>query len=113
MGIEAVWRDERGAELGRVSDPDFVLSRDPATGKLKSWTFESDGSIGTSKWGRTETGWRADVSSTTGDGELVRAVTIIKPSSRNAFTFESIDRTVDGEKVANIAPVQVTRIKKP
>jgi hypothetical protein len=27
MGIEAVWRDEQGVELGRVSDPKMILSR--------------------------------------------------------------------------------------
>jgi uncharacterized protein (TIGR02246 family) len=86
-----------------------VLGIDPATRRLKSWTFESDGSIGTADWVRTETGWLASISATTADGEPVKAVTTITPSSRDAFTFQTTDRTVDGEKVPSIGPVKVTR----
>jgi uncharacterized protein (TIGR02246 family) len=89
-----------------------VIGIDPASGKLKSWTFESDGSIGTAEWVRTDTGWRASVTSTTADGDAVKAVTTIKPSSRDAFTYETTDRTEGGEKVPDIAPVKVTRVKK-
>lgn len=86
-----------------------VLGIDPATRKLKSWTFESDGSIGTAEWVRTETGWLASITATTADGEPVKAVTTITPSSRDAFTFQTTDRTVDGEKAPDSGPVQVTR----
>jgi uncharacterized protein (TIGR02246 family) len=86
-----------------------VIGVDPATGGLKSWTFESDGSIGTADWVRTETGWLANVASTNAGGEQVKAVTTLTPSTRDAFTFQSTERTVDGEPAPNIDPVQVTR----
>lgn len=81
-----------------------VVGIDPATGKLKSWTFESDGSVGTAEWVRTGTGWLANVSSTNADGDAVKAVTTIKPSSRDEFTFQMTQRTVDGEKVPTPRP---------
>jgi uncharacterized protein (TIGR02246 family) len=87
-----------------------VLGIDPATGGLRSWTFESDGSIGTAEWVRTEKGWLASVTSTTADGEKVKAVTTITPASRDEFTFASTERTVDGEKSPDIGPVKVTRV---
>ena len=87
-----------------------VIGIDPATGKLKSWTFESDGSIGTAEWVRTETGWLASVSATTADGEPVKAVTTITPTGRDAFTFRTTERTVDGEKVPDTEAVKVTRV---
>ncbi len=89
-----------------------VLGIDPASGKLKSWTFESDGSIGTAEWVRTETGWLASVTATTADGEQVKAVTTIKPSSRDEFTYQTTERTVDGAKAPDVGPVKVTRVAK-
>ena len=89
-----------------------IIGIDPASSKLKSWTFESDGSIGTADWVRTETGWVASVSATSADGDPVKAVTTIKPAGRNEFTFQMTERTVDGEKVPDTAPVKVTRATK-
>ena len=89
-----------------------VIGVDPATGKLKSWTFESDGSIGTADWVRTDIGWLASVTSTSADGEAIKAATTIKPTSRDEFTFRSTERTVDGEKAPDIGPVKVTRVAK-
>jgi uncharacterized protein (TIGR02246 family) len=89
-----------------------VIGIDPATGKLKSWTFESDGSVGTADWVRTDTGWVANITATAADGDAVKAVTTIKPSSHDAFTFQTTDRTEGGEKIPDTAPVKVTRVKK-
>jgi hypothetical protein len=49
------------------------------------------------------------VNATTAEGEPVKAVTTMTPSSRDAFTFQTTDRTVDGEKAPNVGPVKVTR----
>jgi uncharacterized protein (TIGR02246 family) len=89
-----------------------VIGIDPASGKLKSWTFESDGSVGTAEWVRTDTGWLANVTATSADGDAVKAVTTIKPSNRDTFTYQTTERTEGGEKLPDIAPVKVTRVKK-
>jgi uncharacterized protein (TIGR02246 family) len=89
-----------------------VIGIDPATGKLKSWSFESDGSVGTAEWVRTDTGWLASVKATSADGDAIKAVTTIKPSSRDAFTFQTAERTEGGEKVPDTPLVKVTRVKK-
>jgi uncharacterized protein (TIGR02246 family) len=89
-----------------------VIGIDPATGKLKSWTFESDGSVGTAEWVRTDAGWLASVKATAADGDAIKAVTTIKPSSRDAFTYQTTERTEGGEKVPDTPLVKVTRVKK-
>jgi uncharacterized protein (TIGR02246 family) len=88
-----------------------VIGIDPATGKLKSWSFESDGSIGTAEWVRTDTGWLANITATAADGDAVKAVTTIKPTNRDTFTFQTTERTEGGEKVPDVGPVKVTRVK--
>ena len=86
-----------------------VLAVHPATGAIRSWTFESDGSLGEAVWSRTDTGWMAKVTSFDADGDEVTATTTLTPIDENTFTFQSTDRTVDGEKAADIGPIRVTR----
>ena len=39
------------------------------------------------------------------------AINIITPISKDAFTFQSTRRVVDGEEVANSPPIKITRVK--
>jgi uncharacterized protein (TIGR02246 family) len=86
-----------------------ILAVHPGTGAIQSWTFESDGSLGEAVWSRTDKGWTAKVTSVTADGDKVKATTILTPSDENTFTFQSTQRTVDGEKAADVGPIKVTR----
>ena len=86
-----------------------ILAVHPSTGAIQSWTFESDGSLGEAVWSRTDKGWTAKVTSVTADGDKVTATTILTPIDENTFTFQSTERTVDGEKAPDIGPIKVTR----
>jgi uncharacterized protein (TIGR02246 family) len=86
-----------------------ILAVHPATGAVQSWTFESDGSLGEAVWSRTDKGWTAKVTSFTADGDKVTATTTLTPTDENTFTFQSTERTVDGEKAADVGPIKVTR----
>jgi uncharacterized protein (TIGR02246 family) len=86
-----------------------ILAVHPSTGAIQSWTFESDGSLGEAVWSRTDKGWAAKVASVSADGDTVTATTTLTPVDENAFTFHSTERTVDGEKAADIGPIKVTR----
>jgi uncharacterized protein (TIGR02246 family) len=89
-----------------------LLALDPATKALKSWTFESDGSLGEAVWARTEKGWAARSTAVTPDGEKVRARSTITPIDENSFTWQSTERTIDDEKAPDIGPVKVVRQSK-
>jgi uncharacterized protein (TIGR02246 family) len=86
-----------------------ILAVHPATGAIQSWTFESDGSLGEALWSRTDQGWTAKVTSVTADGDKVTATTTLTPIDENTFTFQSTERTVDGEKAVDVGPIKVTR----
>lgn len=86
-----------------------ILAVHPATGAIQSWTFESDGSLGEAVWSRTDKGWTAKVTSYTADGAKATATTTLTPVDENAFSFQSTERTVDGEKAADVGPIKVTR----
>ena len=86
-----------------------ILAVHPSTGAIQSWTFESDGSLGEAVWSRHDKGWKAKVKSVTADGDKATATTLLTPIDENTFTFQSTQRTVDGEKVADVGPIRVTR----
>jgi uncharacterized protein (TIGR02246 family) len=86
-----------------------ILAVHPSTGAIQSWTFESDGSLGEAVWSRNDKGWTAKVTSVTADGDKVTATTSLTPIDENAFTFQSTERVVDGEKSPDVGPIRVTR----
>jgi len=86
-----------------------IVAVHPATDAIRSWTFESDGSLGEAVWSRTDKGWTAKATSVTADGDKATATTILTPIDENTFTFQSTERTVDGEKAADVGPIKVTR----
>jgi uncharacterized protein (TIGR02246 family) len=86
-----------------------ILAVHPATDAIQSWTFESDGSLGEAVWSRKGKGWTAKVTSFDADGDKVTATTILTPMDENTFTFQSTERTVDGEQAADVGPIKVTR----
>jgi uncharacterized protein (TIGR02246 family) len=89
-----------------------ILAVHPAKGVIQSWTFESDGSLGEAVWSRNDKGWTAKVSSVTADGDKATATTLLTPIDENTFTFQSTERTVDGEKASDVGPIKVTRAGK-
>ena len=86
-----------------------IVAVHPAKGDIRSWTFESDGSLGEAVWSRTDKGWTAKVKSVTADGDKATATTTLTPVDENTFTFQSTERTLDGEKIADVGPIKVTR----
>jgi uncharacterized protein (TIGR02246 family) len=88
-----------------------VLALDPATGSIKAWTFGGDGDLGEAVWTRTEKGWSVKTTGVTSEGEPVMATTLITPIDADSFTWQSVDRTVDGEKQPDVGPVKVVRAR--
>jgi uncharacterized protein (TIGR02246 family) len=111
------WNDQKTFLIGRFTtkQPDRttsglqIVALDPATRSLRSWSFESDGSIGVAAWSRTDKGWTAKARAVTADGEKVNATTMLQPSDDNHFTWSSTDRTIDGEKAPDIGPITMVR----
>ena len=87
-----------------------ILAVHPSTGAIQSWTFESDGSLGEAVWSRNDKSWTAKVKSVTADGDKATATTTLTPIDENTFTFQTTERTVDGEKAADVGPIKVRRV---
>jgi uncharacterized protein (TIGR02246 family) len=85
-----------------------ILARDPATGSIKAWTFGGDGDLGEAVWTRTDKGWSAKSTGVTSEGDTVTSTTLITPDG-DSFTWQSVERTVDGDKQPDVGPVKVVR----
>jgi hypothetical protein len=88
-----------------------IIARDPSTGNLRSWLFESEGGFGGATWTLDGKRWLIDAAGVEADGAEMTATNILTPLSKDSFTWQSVDRTVDGEEQPSIPPIKVTRVK--
>jgi uncharacterized protein (TIGR02246 family) len=88
-----------------------ILLKDPRGGQLRSWLFDDDGGFGEAVWTRDGKRWVIAASGVHADGGELTATNILTPVDKDTFTWQSIQRTLDGEELPNIAPVRVTRVK--
>ena len=88
-----------------------LIGKDPRTGLLHSWLFESDGGFGEAVWTWDGKQWRLDAAGVEPDGGETTATNLLTPLDKDSFTWQSIDRTVNGEAASNITPVKVVRVK--
>jgi uncharacterized protein (TIGR02246 family) len=88
-----------------------MIVKDGATGQLRSWTFDADGSFGEATWSRDGKKWMLDAAGVLDNGSVMAATNILTRLDDDSFTFQSVQRTVDGDEAADIPPIRVTRVK--
>jgi uncharacterized protein (TIGR02246 family) len=98
-------------EKGHSLSGTQIIGVDPATGGIRTWTFEADGGVGVADWTRDGDHWELALTGTLGNGKDLSETNILRHINNDTMTFQSINRTLDGEDVADLPPVKVTRIK--
>ena len=79
---------------------------------IRSWLFLGGGGLGEAVWTREGKDWRVDSSGSSADGGELTATNIYTPQDKESFAFRSINRSLDGEELDDIAPVTVKRVKQ-
>ncbi len=69
---------------------------DPATGQLRSWTFDSDGGFTEGRWDATDAGWVVKSAATMPDGVTGFATLMISVKDTDHFVVRGTDRIVGG-----------------
>lgn len=82
---------------------------DPINKKIRSWVFDSDGGFGEGEWRKKGNRWYIHSKGTTSDGKKMSSVNIITYVDDNTFTWQSVDRSMDGELLPNVDEVTVVR----
>jgi uncharacterized protein (TIGR02246 family) len=88
-----------------------IILKDPRTGQLRSWLFADDGSFGDGAWAYEGKGWGIAASGVEADGSELTARNLLTPIDKDSFTWQSTERTLDGEVLPNIPPIKVVRVK--
>jgi uncharacterized protein (TIGR02246 family) len=85
---------------------------DPRTKQLRSWTFGTDGGFGEATW--TNEGnnrWVIKTKTVLQDGKQVLATIVVTRLDADTFTWQSRDRSVDGNALPDTKEIQMKRIR--
>ncbi|MFO0969450.1 MAG: SgcJ/EcaC family oxidoreductase [Gemmataceae bacterium] len=88
-----------------------VIGRDPVDDVLRSWVFGEDGSIGQGVWFNDGSRWTVQALSKTLDGGILTSTNLINRVSDDAFSWQSVNRRLNGEVLPDTVPVKLTRVK--
>ncbi len=72
---------------------------DPISGKLRVWTFDSDGGFFDGSWHRDGEKWVLTSVGVTADGQSAAGTAIFTPVDANTITWQAVDREIDGVRV--------------
>lgn len=82
---------------------------DPLTGKLKSWTFDSEGGYSEGFWHRDGDRWILKSTGVTADGQAASDTTIYTLDNEFTMTWQSIDHEVAGIEIPDSEEVTIVR----
>ena len=105
----------RNVSVKRGEDPVLegwqIIGWDPVTDSIRSWTFDDAGGYSEGQWTREgqrwllrEVGYAADGSRTTADNTITKV-------SADRISWESANRTLDGEPQPAIGRIEIRRVK--
>jgi hypothetical protein len=87
-----------------------IIGWDPVAKQIRSWIFDSDGGFAEGKWTRKgDDRWLIQQNGTLPDGGKTSAVNIITRVDDNSFTWQSVNREVNGDILPNVDEVLVVR----
>ena len=74
-----------------------IVGWDPDRQQIRSWIFDSNGGFGESSWSYDDGHWLIRASNVLPDGSRSTAENVLTKVDDNQFTWESQNRTLDGE----------------
>ena len=95
-----------------VSSGTQIIGWEPASGQIVSWTFDSSGGIGHEMWEDHGSQWRIAASSIMPDGAISLATNLMVKINDNAFTWRSVQRSLNEQSLSDTAQVRVQRVSQ-
>lgn len=86
-----------------------VIGWDPSKNQIRSWVFDSDGGFGEGTWVRKENRWIIQSTATLADGGRATATNILTRIDDDTATWQSVNRSIDGELLPNVDEVPLIR----
>jgi uncharacterized protein (TIGR02246 family) len=88
-----------------------VIGWDPIEDCIHSWTFDGEGGFQEGRWTHDGNRWLQRQTGVTPDGSRTTADNTITKVSADKFTWESNNRTLDGDLQPSIARIEINRAK--
>jgi uncharacterized protein (TIGR02246 family) len=90
-----------------------IIGWDPREKRIRSWIFDSDGGYGQGTWTRDGNRWLVKETRVSADGIESSAEQTITYVDPDHCTYESANRTLNGDPQPNITKVDIDRVKTP
>ncbi len=95
---------------GRISAAGTqLIGWDPRQSRIRSWLFDSKGDFAEGVWTRQRNRWVVTTSGVLQDGSEVSSTNIITHVDDNTFTFQSVNRTINGQQQPDIEEIGIRR----
>jgi uncharacterized protein (TIGR02246 family) len=88
-----------------------IIGWDPKEKRIRSWIFDSDGGYGQGTWTRDGNHWLIKETRVAADGTESSAEQTLTYVDPNHCTYESANRTLNGDPQPNIAKVDIDRVQ--
>lgn len=89
-----------------------VIGWDPRTEQPVSWHFDSTGGFGYGNWVKKDKQWMVEATGVDRDGSTTSATNVLSITDPNGFSWQSVNRSVNGIAFNDTAPVKVHRVVK-
>jgi uncharacterized protein (TIGR02246 family) len=86
-----------------------IIGWDAAAKKIRSWTFDSNGTFADANWEERKGRWFIRNRGTLPDGRTATMINVMKPVDANSFTWQTIERTAGSELLPNIDEILIVR----
>jgi uncharacterized protein (TIGR02246 family) len=86
-----------------------IVGWDPDCQQIRSWIFDSNGGFGESRWSYEGGHWLIRASNVLPDGSRSTAENVLTKVDDNKFTWESQNRTLDGESQPSVPKIVAQR----
>ncbi len=86
-----------------------IIGWDAQNEVIRSWLFDSDGTVVTGKWNRKDDGWSVVAKASLIDGSAGSYTTVFRRVDADHYGWQKVNRVLDGEILPNIDELIVTR----
>jgi uncharacterized protein (TIGR02246 family) len=87
-----------------------VIGWDPLRQQIRSWIFDSNGGFGETTWANDGESWLIRASNILPDGSRSTAENVLTKVDDNKFSWESQNRTLNGEPQPSLDKIEVQRV---
>jgi len=88
-----------------------IIGWDPIDRCLRSWTFDDEGGFSEARWTREGERWLQREKGITSDGDRTTADNTYTKLTSDRFTWESNNRTLNGDPQPGIPRIEINRVK--